>query len=352
LQTLSLRYFDKTPNGDIMSRLTNDVENINSTLSQSVAQLFSSVISVTGVVIIMFVMNWKMALISMISVPMIIAIVKFIAKHSKKYYKKQQKYLGQMNGMIEETLTGQKVIKAYGKEEKVLSEFRAVNQKLKESSINAEIYGGFMGPSMNLMNNIRFAIIVGVGGLLAVNGQVSVGVIAAFISYSKMFGRPLTQIANIYNSIQAAIAGAERVFETMDEKAEIEDKVDIIEQKSMKGKVEFEQVDFGYLPEVKVLKEASFIANSGDTIAIVGPTGAGKTTIINLLTRFYDIDSGRIAIDGIDIRDMKKHKLRQQLGIVLQDTYLFSETVRENIRYGRLNATDQEVEEAAKLAGK
>lgn len=350
LMTYSLKFFDQTPNGELMSRLTNDIESVNQTLSQNIAQFFSSVLSFIGVVIIMFMLNWQMALISIATVPMIIIVVKVIASRTRVSYRGQQSNLGKLNGMIEETLSGQKVVKVYGKEAAVTAEFEVLNQALKKTSIKAEIFGGFMGPSMNMSNNLRFAIIASAGGFLAVNGMLSVGLIAAFLSYSKRFGRPISQLATVYNTIQAAIAGAERVFETMDHIPEIQDVDGAIAIEDLNGHVVFEDVDFSYVEGVPVLKRGTFEAKQGDTIAIVGPTGAGKTTIINLLTRFYDIDSGTIAIDGINIHDMKKHDLRSKLGIVLQDTYLFSDTVRENIRYGRLNATDEEVEGAARLA--
>ncbi|MFA9422970.1 MAG: ABC transporter ATP-binding protein [Sedimentibacter sp.] len=346
----SLKFFDEHSNGELMSRLTNDIENINTTLSQSIAQLFSSVLSFTGVVIIMVMLNWQMAIVSMVTVPLIYTVVKFIGKYTRKNYKAQQTYLGELNGIIEENLTGLKVVKVFGKEEQVIEKFKEVNQSLKAASTRAEIFGGFMGPTMNLMNNIQFAIIAGTGGYLVVKGTMTVGLIAAFLNYSKQFGRPLMQLANTYNSIQSAIAGAERVFETMDHVLEMQDEPDAKVLNHVDGHVVFEAVDFGYNPEKKVLKKADFNAKPGDSIAIVGPTGAGKTTIINLLTRFYEIDSGSITVDGIDIRSIKKHSLRNKLGIVLQDTYLFSGTVRENIRYGRLNATDDEVEEAATRA--
>ena len=346
----SLKFFDQIPNGELMSRLTNDIENVNTTLSNSIAQMFSSLLAFIGVIVIMLVLNWQLALISMTTVPLILWVVKFITKNTRASYREQQSNLGKLNGIIEETLTGQKVVKVYGKEKEVIAEFNNMNHKLKAASTRAEIFGGFMGPSMNLINNLRFAIIAGAGGFLVISGSISVGLIAAFLNYSKQFGRPLTQLANIYNTIQSAIAGAERVFETMDHVPEIQDSENAKEIDNVKGHVTFKDVDFGYEKGKTILKKAAFEAKPGDTIAIVGPTGAGKTTIINLLTRFYDVDSGVIDIDGINIKEIKKQSLRSKLGIVLQDTYLFSGTVRENIRYGRLSATDEEVEEAAKRA--
>jgi len=350
LMSYSLKFFDQHSNGELMSRLTNDIENINTTLSQSIAQMFASLISFVGVLIIMLLLNWRLAIISMVTIPLVFFVVRFIGKHTRKNYRAQQKHLGELNDLIEENLTGQKVVKVFGKEGKVLEEFETVNLSLKGAATRAEIFGGFMGPSMNLINNIQFAVIAGAGGYLVVQGHMTVGLIAAFLNYAKQFGRPLTQLANIYNTIQSAIAGAERVFETMDHVAEVQDDPWAKDLDHVAGHVVFEQVDFSYEPETKVLKKADFHARPGDTIAIVGPTGAGKTTIINLLTRFYDIDSGKIRIDGIDIGEIKKHSLRNKLGIVLQDTYLFSGTVRENIRYGRLAATDREVEDAARRA--
>lgn len=350
LQSLSLKFFDSKSNGELMSRVTNDIENINNTLSQGITQLVSSLLTLIGVVIIMLYYNWALGLISMSTVPLIMFVGKFIGKHSRKNFIAKQKSLGELNGMIEETLTGQKVVKAYCKEETVIAGFKATNEELRVATLKAELFGGFMGPSMNMINNLNFVIIAGVGGYMAVKGFATIGMISAYLSYSKQFGRPLTQLANLYNTIQSAIAGAERVFEVMDEKTEIIDKHDAVKLAKVYGRVKFNNVDFGYNKDVKILKNASFTAEKGDMIALVGPTGAGKTTIINLLTRFYDIDSGSITIDGINIQDIHKENLRSKLGIVLQDTYLFSESVRENIRYGRLDATDDEIEKAAKMA--
>jgi ATP-binding cassette subfamily B protein len=350
LQKLSLRYFDENSNGEIMSRLTNDIENINNTLSQSITQIISSTLTVIGVTILMLLLNWQLALISMLTFPLILVITKLIAKYTREKFREQQINLGNLNGMIEETLTAQRIVKVYCKEEETIKDFKKINERLREASVKAQIFSGFMGPSSNLINNLSFAIIAGIGGYMAVKGLVTVGLISAFLNYSKQFGRPINQIANLYNTIQSAIAGAERVFETMDEKPDFIDKKDAIDLKEVKGNVVFKNVDFAYNKGVKVLKNANFAAKQGETIALVGPTGAGKTTIINLLTRFYEINSGEILIDEINIKDIKKDSLRSKLGIVLQDTYLFSESVRENIRYGRLNATDEEVEKAAKLA--
>jgi ATP-binding cassette subfamily B protein len=350
LMSYSVRLFDTTSNGDLMSQMTNDTDNINTMLTENIALFFSSILMIAGIGIMMFILNPIMAIITIASIPFILLIVRTIAKVTGPAYKGQQKYLGAINGIIEESLSGYKEIKAYCKEEDVCRGFEEQNDMLKKSSVKAELFSGFMGPTMNMMNNIQFAIIVGTGGYLAVKGMVSVGVIAAFLNYSKQFGRPIVQIANVYNTIQAAIAGAERVFKTMDGKPEINDVENAVVVDKLEGVVEFRNVDFGYNVDKMVLNNASFKTNIGDKVAIVGPTGAGKTTIINLITRFYDIEKGEILIDGMNIQDIRKDDLRRNLGFVLQDTYLFSDSVRENIRYGRLDATDNEVEEAAKLS--
>jgi ATP-binding cassette subfamily B multidrug efflux pump len=257
---------------------------------------------------------------------------------------------GDLNGIIEETITGQRVVKAYVREQAVIAEFDVANQKLRRASTWAEAFAGFMGPSMNLINNLGLAIVAGAGGWIALQGLATVGTIASFINYARQFSRPLSQFAQLYAQIQGAIAGAERVFAVLDEVPELTDAPDALPLDQVVGDVVFEDVCFGYEPDVPVLKQVDFHAEPGQTIALVGPTGAGKTTIINLLTRFYDIDSGQIGVDGRDIRQLKRADLRRKLGIVLQDTFLFSDTVMENIRYGRLDATDEEVIAAAKLA--
>ncbi len=350
MQTLSLSFFDQRTHGELMSRLTNDIENISNTLSQSVTQLMSSVLTIIGVAIMMFVLNWKLAIVSIVFIPLVILITKGIAKFTRKGFLAQQQNLGDLNGIIEETISGQRVVKVYGQEEAVVEKFSVTNEKLRISAIKARILAGIMGPFMNLMNNASYAVVASAGGYLAVQGMISIGLIASFLNYVKQFTRPIHQIAQLYNTIQAALAGAERVFEVMDEKPELTDSENALVLEDVKGEVVFENVDFAYKKDVPVLKNVSFTAKPGQTIALVGPTGAGKTTIINLLTRFYDINSGSIMIDGLDLRDMKKDSLRRKLGIVLQDTYLFTGTVMENIRYGRLDATDEEVKEAARLA--
>ena len=350
LQLLSLRYLDQHTHGEMMSRLANDVEMVSQVLTMSVSQLFSSVISIVGVAIMMFIINVRLALVTLVTLPLMMFISRWIAKHTRRGYQERQEALGDLNGIIEETVTGQRVVKAYAREEAAIAQFGETNQRMRRVSTRAEIQVGTMGPLTNLVNNIGFALVAGAGGWMAVLGLATVGAIASFINYARQFARPLNQITGLYNTIQSAIAGAERVFEVMDEVPELQDAPDAHSLTRVQGDVVFDDVSFAYKEDVPVLKHVSLRAEPGQTIALVGPTGAGKTTIVNLLTRFYDIDSGSIRIDGIDIRQVRKDDLRRQLGIVLQDTYLFADTVMENIRYGRLDATDEEVIAAAKLA--
>ncbi len=350
LQTLSLRFFDQRTHGELMSRLSNDVENVSNVLNQGLTQFISSVFSIVGVAVAMFLINWRMALVTLITTPLMVFLSAMVARQTRRGFREQQETLGKLNGMIEETITGQRVVKAYVREQAAIAEFDVANDKFRRAATRAEIFGGFMGPMMNLVNNLGLAIVAGAGGWMALQGLATVGTIASFINYAREFGRPLNQIAQLYAQIQGAIAGAERVFEILDEIPELTDAPDALPLERVAGDVVFEEVCFGYKPDVPVLKQVDFHAEPGQTIALVGPTGAGKTTIINLLTRFYDINSGRIAIDGKDIRQVKKADLRRKLGIVLQDTFLFSDTVMENIRYGRLDATDEEVIAAARLA--
>jgi ATP-binding cassette subfamily B multidrug efflux pump len=350
LQTLSLRFFDQRTHGELMSRLSNDVENINNVLSQGVTQFISSVFSIVGVAVVMLLINWRMALVSLITTPLMVFLSRTVAMQTRKGFRQQQEMLGELNGIVEETITGQRVVKAYVREQTIITEFDATNRKLQRAATRAEILAGCMGPMMNLVNNLGLAIVAGAGGWMALRGLATVGTIASFINYAREFGRPLNQIAQLYAQIQGAIAGAERVFEILDEVPELTNAPDALPLEQVAGDVVFEHVCFGYEPGVPVLKQVGFHAEPGQTIALVGPTGAGKTTLVNLLTRFYDIDSGSIRIDGVDVRQVKKDDLRRQLGIVLQDTFLFADTVMENIRYGRLDATDEEVIAAAKLA--
>lgn len=350
IQTLSIKYFDSRPHGETMSRLTNDVENINNSLTQSISQLFSSVIMVTGSFGIMMYLSWKLTLISMIAIPMGIFTTGKIINYTRKYFAEQQKEIGELNGYIEEIISGEKVVKVFGREHESIKRFEENNRRLNRAGIRAQIFSGVIPPFMNVINNFSFALVATAGGWMAVSGTMTIGVIASFLNYSKQFARPINEIANQINMIQSAIAGAERVFEVLEEKSEFEEELNLKKVTEIKGEVILDSVNFGYVKDKPVLKNMSIYAKQGETVAIVGPTGAGKTTIVNLLTRFYDIDGGNIYIDGENIKTLEKKSLRSLLGIVLQDTYLFADTVRENIRYGRINATDKEVEAAAKMA--
>ncbi|MGE7122104.1 ABC transporter ATP-binding protein [Peribacillus sp. NPDC046944] len=348
--TLSLRFFDNRVHGDLMSRVTNDIDQLNNALSQSVIQIFNSLLMIAGVTIAMFSMNAILAVVTLLIVPLMILTTKKIIKYSSSNFIKRQRDLGELNGFIEESISGTEVITLFGKEEKVFSQFSTVNERLRRSSMAADTVSGFLGPINNFINNIGLAIVIGVGALMAVKGTVTVGLIAAFVTYSRQFFRPINQLSSLLNTFQSAIAGAERVFEILDETPDMKDKKGAIPVDAFKGDVEFTDVHFGYSKDQPILKGINFTASAGQTIALVGPTGSGKTTIINLLSRFYEVDQGQINMDGRNIQDYKISDLRKKIGIVLQDTFLFSGTILENIRYGRLDATDSEVIEAAKVA--
>ena len=350
LQLLSLRFFDRNPAGDLMSRLTNDINQINRAVSMNVTSLVANVLTLVGILIAMFLLNVWLALASVLVVPIMAWFTMFVAKYTRRGFRDLQKYLGKLNGVIEENVSGQRVVKAFRRSEAAITNFKEKNQAVYEAGRTANTYAFLLMPLTSQLGNLFIIALAGLGGWLALNGFVTVGLIATFITYSRLFLQPVRQLSNMYNSIQSALAGAERVFEIVDTEPELTDRSDAREIPLIEGHVEFENVSFEYVEDVPVIKNMSFEARTGHTIALVGPTGAGKTTIINLLTRVYDIDSGIIRVDGNDIREIKKDDLRKNLGIVLQDTFLFSDTVIENIRYGRLDATDEECIEAAKMA--
>ncbi|WP_256865360.1 ABC transporter ATP-binding protein [Paenibacillus sp. 32352] len=350
LQKLPLSFFDSRPHGEVMSRLSNDIDNVSNTISQSTTQLMSGTIAIVGSLTMMIILSPLLTLATLITVPLVYILGKTITKRTSVLFKEQQAQLGKLNGHIEETISGIHVVKAFNHEEKAIHEFNSVNDKLYEVGLKAQIFSGFLMPLLAVINNIGFAAVAIVGGVLAVKGHITVGVIASFLSYSRQFVRPLNEMANTYNILQSGVAGAERVFEVLDEKEEPADSPDAIELKDTKGHVVFDNVTFGYRADVPILKNISFESPQGSSTALVGPTGAGKTTIVNLITRFYDIPSGTIYIDGRDIKEYTRDSLRRCFGIVLQDTYLFSGTIKENIKYGKSDATDEEVEMAAKMA--
>ncbi|MED0858064.1 ABC transporter ATP-binding protein [Bacillus pseudomycoides] len=350
IQTLSLRFFDVRSQGDLMSRVTNDIDSLNRALTQSVVQIISSALTFVGVTIAMFSLDWILAIVTLITVPIMFFVTKKLVAYSGKNFAKRQKDLGELNGFIEEAITGADVITLYGKEKETVNKFHAINEQLRISATKADTFSAFIFPSMNFINNLGMGLVILAGAIMVLNGMTTVGVIAAFINYSRQFSRPLSQFATLMNTIQAAVAGGERVFEIMDEVPEIQNKKDAIVVQNLKGNVSFEHVSFGYTKEKEILKDVNLHAHPGETIALVGPTGSGKTTVINLLTRFYDIHKGQIKIDGKDIKDYDISSLRSKIGVVLQDTYLFAGTIMDNIRYGRLDASNEEVIAAAKAA--
>ena len=349
MQTLSIGFFDRHSAGELMSRLTNDIDAINQAVSQNVVSLVASVLSLIGVIIAMFVLNHWLALALLIVIPITFWFTQFVARYTRKGFRDLQRELGQINGVMEEVISGQRVVKAFRRSDSAIERFRESNQKVYKAGVYANTYAFLLMPLTNVLGNFFIIVLVGLGGYLALNNLVTVGLITAFIVYAQKFIQPLRQLANMYNSIQAALAGAERVFETIDMSPEV-DSPTAPTLPLVKGEVRFTNVRFGYLHDVPIIKNLTLEANPGQTIALVGPTGAGKTTITNLLTRFYEIDSGCITIDDHDLRDIPKADLRRQLGLVLQDTFMFADTVMENIRYGSLNATDEECIQAAKLA--
>lgn len=350
IQTLPVRYFDTNATGDIMSRFTNDVDVVGEMLNNTVIQLIQGFISIVGTVSIMLYMNVWLALLTILLVPLMLKAGGSIAKRSSKYYRQQQSALGKLNGYIEETVTGQKVVKVFCHEEKAVEEFTDLNNDLRKKQVKAQFFGGIMGPVMGNIGQVSYGITACVGGLFCLAGRLSLGGLTVFVNYSRQFSRPINEISMQINTIFSALAGAERVFKVMDEEPEEADKPDAVEMANVKGEVFMEDVSFGYNPDKVILKHINLYAHAGQKVAFVGSTGAGKTTITNLLNRFYDIQEGKITIDGRDIKDYARKSLRSHIAMVLQDTHLFTGTVRENIRYGRPDATDEEVEQAAKTA--
>lgn len=350
LQDMPVRYFDTNATGDIMSRFTNDIDMIGELLNNTVIQLISGAISIIGTTIIMICLNIWLALLTIVMVPVMVKAGGSIAKRSSRYYREQQSALGDLNGYIEETVTGQKVVKVFCHEDKAVEEFVDLNNDLREKQVKAQFFGGIMGPVMGNIGQVCYGLTAAIGGLLCYFGSLSIGGLTVFVNYSRQFSRPINEISMQVNTIFSALAGAERVFTVMDADVEQADDEDAVEMKDVKGEVIMEHVNFGYDENKVILKDINLYAHAGQKVAFVGSTGAGKTTITNLLNRFYDIQEGTITIDGIDVKKYKRRSLRENIAMVLQDTHLFSGTVRENIRYGRPDATDEEVEQAAKTA--
>ncbi|MCI8361437.1 MAG: ABC transporter ATP-binding protein [Clostridiales bacterium] len=350
IERLPIRYLDAHQHGDIMSRMTNDVENVSNTISQSIASLFSSLLTVTGTLIIMLSYNPLMTLVSVVTVPLSLLASVYMSKFMRKYFIRQQTLLGSLNGHIEEMVTGYKTVLAYGRESRAVKDFSQISGSLKNCGIRAQIFGGIMGPLMNFIGNFGYLLIAAVGGYMALQGAITVGVIQAFLLYSKQFTRPITEIASQYAQILTAMAGAERVFAVMDEPSEDRGGDAAVTPENVRGDLSFRHIDFSYIPGERVLQDFQLEVKQGQKIAIVGATGSGKTTVVNLLTRFYDLDQGQILLDGVDVREIPKDALRRSIAIVLQDTVLFSDTVAANIRYGRLDASMEEIKAAAAAA--
>ena len=350
VQTLPVKFYDSNSKGEVMSRFSNDVDNVGMMLDASLMSVILGAISIVGTLIMMIYTNVWLSLVTIAFVPLFLKGGGLIGKFSQKYYKEQQAALGAINGYIEETVTGQKVVKAFSHEEDCEEEFALLNNDLREKQLNAQFFGGIMGPVMGNISQVCYAVTTGVGGILALLSGFDIGGLTVFATYSKQFSQPINEISMQMSTVFSALAGAERVFDIIDEKPEAENCENAINDVKIKGDVVFENVTFGYTPDKIVLKDLSLWANAGQKIAFVGSTGAGKTTITNLLNRFYDIDSGKITIDGVDLFSYDREFLRKNIAMVLQDTHLFTGTVMENIRYGRLDATDEEVINAAKIA--
>ena len=360
VQKLPLKYHDTHTHGDIMSRFTNDLDAVGMMLNHTMTHIFSGILTLIGTVTLMFITNWILAVVLIIIVPLLVYVGGMIGKQSRRYFVQQQQALGAVNGYIEESVTGQKVIKVFNYEDTTMAEFNFLSDYLRSKQMKAQFFGGIMGPVMGNLSQISYAISATVGGILCLTSNFDIGGLTIFTNYSRQFSRPINEISQQMNTIYAALAGAERVFEVMDEapeKADPQDAIEICSKENsaegshiVKGEVILKDVTFGYVPGKTVLKHINVIAKPGQKIAFVGSTGAGKTTITNLINRFYEIEEGEILIDGVNIKDIKRDSLRSNIAMVLQDTHLFSGTVKENIRYGRLDATDEEVIAAAKIA--
>ena len=348
ISRLPISYTDNHKHGDIMSRMTNDVENVSNAVSQSITMLFSSIITLVGAFSLMVYYSWQITIIAVITIPITIFVSTNLAKFMRKYFIRQQKLLGRLNGEVEEMVTSYKTVVAYGKENMAVEKFSAESEELRKNSISARVWGSIMGPVMNFLGNFQYVMIAATGGFMMLKGMnITVGYIQALLQYSKKFTHPINQIANQYSTILTALAAAERIFEIMDSKDEIDQGKSDFDADAIRGEIVFKDVDFSYVEGKQVLKKLNLTVKPGQKVAIVGATGSGKTTIVNLLTRFYEIDGGEITIDGVNITDIPKENLRHAIGIVLQDTVLFRDTIKNNIKYGKADASDEEIANAA-----
>ncbi|EJS03736.1 ABC transporter ATP-binding protein [Bacillus mycoides] len=350
INRMPLKYFDKTTHGEVLSRITNDVDTVSQTLNQSMSQIITSVITIIGVLIMMLSISWQMTLVALLILPVSMILIMAVVKRSQKYFKSQQEYLGHVNGQVEEIYSGHNIVKAFNKEEEEVKKFEKVNDTLYHSAWKSQFSSGMMMPIMTFIGNIGYVAVSILGGWLAVKRTIAVGDILAFVQYVRSFTQPIAQVAQIANVLQSTAAAAERVFEFLEEEEEVPEAENPVKLQKVQGEVTFQDVQFGYNPDKIIINNFSSNIKPGQKVAIVGPTGAGKTTIVKLLMRFYDINSGAICIDGHDIKDFTREDLRNMFGMVLQDTWLFNGSIMENIRYGRLDATDEEVIEAAKAA--
>ena len=350
INRLPLSYFDKQTYGEVLSRITNDVDTISQTLNQSLSQIVTSTVTVLGILVMMFSISWQMSLVALLVLPLAGGVITLIAKSSQKQFLRQQTQLGELNGHIEEMYGGHQVMRVFNGQKKSIAKFSKINNRLQESSWKAQFFSGLIHPIMNFIGNIGYVAMTILGGWLAINGRLKIGDIQAFIQYVDQFNQPLVQVANIANILQSTAAAAERVFEFLDEPEEAVESNNLVKLSSVKGEVEFDNVVFGYKPDQTIIKGLSAHIKPGQRVAIVGPTGAGKTTLVNLLMRFYEINSGSIKIDGVDIRKMKRSDVRQMFGMVLQDTWLFNGTIRQNLMYGNPKATEEEMIKTAEEA--
>jgi ATP-binding cassette subfamily B multidrug efflux pump len=350
LERLPLRYFDDHPRGDVLSRMTNDIDNISQSLQQSLTQIITSTLTIIGVLIMMLTISWLLALISVLVVPISVVITMLIAKRSQKQFAAQWETTGDLNGHVEEMFTGHNVVKVFGRQQAAIDTFDGQNEQLYQASFKAQFISGIIMPVMNFVMNLNYVAIAVIGGLMVATGRISLGGVTAFIQYSRQFTMPITQVASIMNVLQSTAASAERVYELLDEAEETPDAAECVVFEHTRGHIELEDVSFRYVPDTPLITGLTLDVEPGETVAIVGPTGAGKTTLVNLLLRFYDIDEGRILVDGVETRDISRSDLRRLFGMVLQDTWLFSGTIRDNIAYGREGATEDEIHAAATAA--